>query len=332
MVVGVYTLVLAIVCTYCFNCLKYNGLKIGRDNISLSDTAILKGIAILMVVVGHIGQVIPGLRVFTPLGAMGVGIFLICSGYGIEKSFSKNGRKHYWYKRLINVWLPYAIIELWALPLNWNLGRLAVVEDFLLIAPLHPFGWYMRYLFVWYILYYVYSFAGKYLYILLIATGIIIYMSLDSLYAQNAFSFAIGVGLARMSSLDSILKKRYVWIGLVLSVVLFVVRDYTKKHYHDIHLLWNTVSCLYNLALVMTSVIGYKVISNAKVKLPYKGLCIIGVFSYELYLIHGYAYQILISPANILMVTEFAAVCIIATYLLNKVNRLIITMINKFYL
>lgn len=75
MVVGVYTLVLAIVCTYCFNCLKYNGLKIGRDNISLSDTAILKGIAILMVVVGHIGQVIPGLRVFTPLGAMGVGIF-----------------------------------------------------------------------------------------------------------------------------------------------------------------------------------------------------------------------------------------------------------------
>lgn len=27
MVVGVYTLVLAIVCTYCFNCLKYNGLK-----------------------------------------------------------------------------------------------------------------------------------------------------------------------------------------------------------------------------------------------------------------------------------------------------------------
>lgn len=331
MLVGVYTLVLAIICAYCFNCLKYSELKMGEDKISLSDTAILKGIAILYVVVGHIGQVIPGLRVFTPLGAMGVGIFLLCSGYGIEKSFSKNGRKHYWYKRLINVWLPYAIIELLVLPLNWNLGQ-AVVEDFLLIHPLHPFGWYMRYLFVWYILYYAYSFARKYLLHLLVATGIIIWASLDSLHAQNAFSFAIGVGLARMNSLDAILKKRYVWIGLMVSAVLFVVRDYTKNHYHDIHLLWNTVSLVYNFALVMTSVIGYKVLSNAKVKLLYKGLYIIGVFSYELYLVHGYAYQILVSPANILMVTEFAALCIVATYFLNKINRLIIAMINKFYL
>lgn len=318
-----------ILSVFIINTLKIRSIQIGRGGLGLSDTAILKGIAIMMVVIGHIGQAIPGLRIFTPLGAMGVGVFLLCSGYGIEKSFEKNKRQKYWYKRIVNVWLPYAIIELLALPIHLEMGWQAILKDFTLIQPLHPFGWYMRFLFVWYILYYVFSWAGKYKLLLLNLSAFIVYVAFDSLHAQNAFSFAIGVAMAQITTIDNLWKKRYIWIGLAMSVLLFFTRDYVKINYQNMHLLWNTVSLLYYAALIMTVVIGYKTLSNKGVNLPYIGLAIIGEFSYELYLIHGYAYQVLIAPASIMMVTKFVLICIVGTYLLHKLNHFIIDIINK---
>lgn len=50
---------------------------------------ILKGIAILVVMIGHCGNN-SGVTWFTPLGGIGVAIFLFCSGYGIECSLSAN--------------------------------------------------------------------------------------------------------------------------------------------------------------------------------------------------------------------------------------------------
>ena len=283
----------------------------------------------MMVVIGHIGQAIPGLRIFTPIGAMGVGVFLLCSGYGIEKSFEKNKRQKYWYKRIVNVWLPYAIIELLALPIHLEMGWQAILKDFTLIQPLHPFGWYMRFLFVWYILYYVFSWADKYKLLLLNLAAFIVYVAFDSLHAQNAFSIAIGVAMAQIRTIENLWKKRYIWIGLAMSVLLFFTRDYVKNNYQDMHLLWNTVSLLYYVALIMTVVIGYKTLSVQNANFPYTGVAIIGDFSYELYLTHGYAYQVLITPASIIMVTKFVLICITSTYLLHKLNHFIINMINK---
>lgn len=202
--------------------------------------------------------------------------------------------------------------------------------DLFLIHPLHPFGWYMRYLFVWYILYYVYSFADKYRLHLLLASGVVAWLVLDSLHAQNAFSFVFGVGLARMRSFQVLLKKSYVLLGIVSCIILFITRDYIKNHYYEMHLLWNTVSLAFYLVLTLTSVFGYKVLSNTNIKFPYTGLYWVGIFSYELYLVHGYAYQVLIAPASILMVTEFLVICVVGSYILYKFNHLIIKLINKY--
>ena len=79
----------------------------------------------------------------------------------------------------------------------------------------------------------------------------------------------------------------------------------------------------------MTVVISYKLLSISRVKLPYKGLAIIGVYSYEMYLIHGYAYKILVSPASLIMVTEFALICIVGSYLFHKMSRLFIESIKQ---
>lgn len=333
MKVGLYTLFLISICLFALNKVnkRNNPILIGRGTLTLSDTSILKGIAILMVVLGHIGQAIPGLRVFTPLGATGVGVFLLCSGYGIEKSFERNVRNKYWYKRIIKVWFPYAVVELMTLPWHWNLGWKSIVADFVLIQPLHPFGWYMRFLFAWYFLFYVFSFTGKYRFPLLLFAGIITWTVLDTLHAQNAFSFAMGVILARMKLIECLWKRKYLWIGLVVCILFFFVRDYFKNHYLDIRILWNTISLLYYSSLVLTVLIGYKYLSNNGFLLPYIGLDVIGAFSYELYLVHGYAYDILTPPASVATVSIFVLVCIAGSFLLNKLNNYIINMINKLF-
>jgi peptidoglycan/LPS O-acetylase OafA/YrhL len=58
----------------------------------------IKGLAILAVIIGHIGN-FSGKARFTPLGGIGVALFLFCSGYGLTKSYEKNGLENYWMKK-----------------------------------------------------------------------------------------------------------------------------------------------------------------------------------------------------------------------------------------
>ena len=81
---------------------------------------ILKAIAILAIVFGHVGN-FSGKTWFTPLGGFGVAIFLFCSGYGLSVSAKNGGVDRYWTKKFINVYVPFFIIEvIAALVLNRN--------------------------------------------------------------------------------------------------------------------------------------------------------------------------------------------------------------------
>lgn len=53
---------------------------------SKEDTQILKGLAISMVIVQHLGQVFH-IVALNPLGPIGVCIFLFISGYGLSCSY-----------------------------------------------------------------------------------------------------------------------------------------------------------------------------------------------------------------------------------------------------
>lgn len=132
-----------------------------------------------------------------------------------------------------------------------------------------------------------------------------------------------------MKSKDICWKKQYVLIGIGTSIVFFFVRDYIKNHFHDVHILWNSVSLLYYISLVLTVIVGYKLLSKQSRCLPYKGFSVIGAYSYELYLVHGYANSVIVMPATMIMVTEFALICIIGSYLLNKLNKYIKSSINR---
>lgn len=118
-------------------------------------TDILKGYAILGVLVGHVGQYSNVNGIEYPAG-VGVSLFLILSGYGLAMSYSKNGLAHYWTKKIQRVWIPYVfaqLVDMLILTQKRDIGT--IVLDFTFIKPMHPFGWYLRYLAVCYIIFFL---------------------------------------------------------------------------------------------------------------------------------------------------------------------------------
>lgn len=66
-----------------------------KQNINFLDkdsTDTMKGVAIICVVLCHyMGTFGQGITVFTPLGGIGVAIFLILSAYGLNESWNQGG-------------------------------------------------------------------------------------------------------------------------------------------------------------------------------------------------------------------------------------------------
>lgn len=120
--------------------------------ISKTKTNEVKGCAIILVIIAHIGVIFS--RVFTPLGGVGVYLFLLLSGYGLTCSYKVNGLQKYWRKRFFQVFLPYWIIQLVSYFFRSDLTVKNIIFDLFLIKLIHPIGWYLNYLLLWYITFY----------------------------------------------------------------------------------------------------------------------------------------------------------------------------------
>lgn len=79
------------------------------DFLGFSQTNSIRGIAILMVILMH-SSCNFGLRIFTPLGGIGVALFLILSGYGLTESYKRKKLELFWKSKFSKIWIPYAIV------------------------------------------------------------------------------------------------------------------------------------------------------------------------------------------------------------------------------
>lgn len=117
-------------------------------------TTAIKGFSIMTVVWAHSGAMlsIGGIQ-FT--AGIGVVLFLMCSGYGLEISYEKNGLKGFWKKRLLGVCLPFWIIELIGLLSTGTFSVRIYLLDFFFAKPATSYGWFMGYIVVCYLIFYV---------------------------------------------------------------------------------------------------------------------------------------------------------------------------------
>lgn len=121
-------------------------------NITRQETLFIKGIAILFVILSHMG-------LFDCGGTIGVHLFLIVSGYGIYCSYKKNGNDSYWKRRISSVYMPYlfsTVILLLVRVMLFKYNDFSWHKLLITLAGLDfdlnidPTMWYISYIFVCY--------------------------------------------------------------------------------------------------------------------------------------------------------------------------------------
>ncbi|MBS6712186.1 MAG: acyltransferase family protein [Ruminococcus sp.] len=116
-------------------------------------TTAIKGFSILTVVWAHSGGClsVEGIQF---VAGIGVALFLICSGYGLEISYEKNGLNGFWQKRLVGVCLPFWIVELVGLLAIGVFSIKTYMLDFCFLKPATGYGWFMGYIVICYLIFY----------------------------------------------------------------------------------------------------------------------------------------------------------------------------------
>ena len=116
-------------------------------------TTEIKGFAILTVVWAHSGAKL-GVGGIQFIAGIGVALFLICSGYGLEISYEKNGLNGFWKKRLLGVCLPFWVVELVGLLVTGHFSVKTYLLDFCFLKPATGYGWFMGYIVICYLIFY----------------------------------------------------------------------------------------------------------------------------------------------------------------------------------
>ena len=246
-----------------------------------------KGVAIAIVVYGHLGNLF-GIRYLTPLGGIGVSMFLILSGYGINESWLKYGDQHFWRKRLVSVYVPYLLVGAITIPLRG--GYQSIIQallDLTAIRPQYYLGWYITYLFFWYGIYYLaMRFIKKriYRYEMWIVVGIVILSFTRVLYARQGFAFFIGLVLSDNKQYFELLRKKRNILGLLfMGIALLGIKQIPTVRTFPTAIM-NCMEMLMTTGFAVSVLLLLEKI-NGRFLMP---LYYLGIISYEIYLIHGY--------------------------------------------
>lgn len=252
--------------------------------LDLQHTTLLRGIAILMIVVGHVSGTFNTV-ILSPLPAAGVAIFMILSGYGLTLSYNKNGLKNFWPKKVLRVLLPYSFViaALLLIHKNYDLERW-ILE----LTGLKTSYWYVGYQIKWYIVFFiVMMFAVKYDILLFGVISVVMFFVLPSLAAEQSFAFVIGVALARYRErLFSLSYRNILCLGLVVFFVGTIFLAFKQLPFVRIYLgtkLYSSIQLIINLSYAVSII----ALSNLFPRLRNSMLLMFaGGVAYEIYLLH----------------------------------------------
>ena len=121
---------------------------------SRNYTTALKGISMLTILWSHVGLSY-GIKGIQFIGTVGVSLFIIFSGYGLQLSVEANGLKDYWKRRFFHIMLPYWLVEGIGLATSGRLTFKVYLLDCLFLKPAIGPGWFMQYIMVCYLLFFL---------------------------------------------------------------------------------------------------------------------------------------------------------------------------------
>lgn len=294
--------------------------------ITKESTLEIKGIAILMVIIGHVSSRY-GSSVLNYMGAFGVALFLFISGYGLVMSYNKNGLNNFFKKRFINVFIPYvAITTIWII-FDLIKGKIYSLKTYVLLLIGFDYNrtidetmWYISFILLWYIIFYIiFKCTNKNLLrvILLFSVSFIFYkfqetgimMNFSWQWYLHAFTFPIGVVAATYLK-EGISPKTAIALNIIsLILIIFLLNKIQESMY--VYISINIIIAVFMITLV--------IIKNSRRKSS-NGLCLVGKYSYELYLVEGYSMKIFLSSSNRNLALLVYIIAVISlSYIIKKV-------------
>ena len=306
--------------------------------LSKTTTTSMKGVAILLVIIAHIGHIGFGIRVFVPLGCFGVSIFLILSGYGLMESYHRNGLKDFWKKRIIRLLLPYII---WVCFYSVYLLFSHNTVSFDNIRY-----WFVEYILIWYIaFFFVFNFFPNFKWGLFFVIAILLFWLFPCLQSQQSLSFIIGLFISEYKeNVINISPKKLLSIGgglLFIGLIAFIIRQWVVVANSNIPVVELKDVLVTSSDVDKNSFINkiIQLISKAPIALfliiilnqiridKLKWCYITGLAAYELYLVHMPLYaNIQHSVYNLLI---FIIEIITFSFLLYKCDNKIINSFKK---
>ena len=256
-----------------------------KSFLCVRHTNILKGIAATMVVCQHIGGNY-GTRVFTPLGGIGVSIFLICSAYGLTKSCEKSGLKEYFKKRFSRVLIPYWLIVIAYSIINYKDFNIIIFLKQIVLITTTPGGWFVVLIVRLYILFYLIKrFIPEkyeiYCYFILSFTSLI--FTKNNLFAEQSFAFFVGIIFAKNNKNISVKKALKIGITCLIiggiSLILKQLPQVREANYIVMNIIQASLKTVTAVGIIYITYLFLNLrLSNIFIK--------IGKVSYETYLIH----------------------------------------------
>ncbi len=262
---------------------------------SRNYTDCLRGIAIIFVMMQHVFGMCYECRYFTPFGGIGVAIFLILSGYGLNESYKKSGISSidYWSKKILRVFIPYAILS----SVLAYFHSVSTTDYLLNIFGIKTSYWYVGFLLKQYIIFYIFTkFAffnrteSSRLY-LMSAVAVVVLFTLPSIEAEQAFSFVLGVVMSQYKDyFKEIIFRRYKLIVMSLFVIgisFLAMRQLDMMRSCEVTIVNDIIRVFIVIPIGMFVVIAFSAIySFFNNNFIGKILAFIGAMSFELYLVH----------------------------------------------
>lgn len=276
--------------------------------ISKNETNALKGIAIIIVVLGHFarfsGSSIP---LASHVSYYGAALFAFLSGYGTLISYIDHGEKinSLWFvNKLIRVYIPFVIVNVVSLPL-YKANDKSIIEK-ILLGSNDFIMWYPKFIMLFYFIFGVVVILHSKIRvkILLMAfTGIICYivlaiLKMDSQYYTSIFALLAGMWLALEEKVFKKLNQTICLISIsIITIVTALASLNTSGWIKYIFVSLSGMSCSILFLLTIINVRKFTKVCTS--------FSLLGLYSYFCYLTHMKVFYMIDKYMVILSVPAF---------------------------
>ena len=273
-----------------------------------------------------------GLRIFTPLGGIGVALFLILSGYGLTESYKRKGLHFFWKSKFNKIWIPYAIVLTVCTIWSSSFKPYVIVQYCLIDSPF----WYISFLFYNYILFYVchkYEFLYKYRFAIFLVFALILFAFDTRIRAEQCLCFVTGMWISDYKNLvcKSLSNKKTVLCTIILlscisaSALILKQMPTFRGQMEHVRLFQNIMELLikYPFAIativILTTNIFDKVQRSMLIGNRFLGYC--SKISLELYIIHFSLRDILNKEYQVFSILTFLGLSFVLSILLYRLKN-----------